>query len=444
MRTLVTLAGYLSHAVSVATPTPTVTAPVVSQTVTGTAGACGPASLPGVLGCAAGAGGLSGGGLAAFATGMQTAASDMLRGSVSWWLSVPSVDVSSEPTVAFVRDVLAFVAAALAIAGLMWAGVRMIVSRKAEAGFDVFTSLLRLVTVLGIGVAGTAILLQIGDSFSTWVLGLSGASAGVAGVSDKLATVSSMTGVTNPAMVLFLSLALFLAGGAGGLLMLLRQGALIVLVGALPLVAAGTILPSLRGWFPKVVGWLLALIFYKPVAALIYAVSFNFITGDGSLRDVVMALVMLVLAVVAFPKLMQLFTWAIPVAIQAGGRAGGTLAALGGNASAVAMQGVGGGVSALQHAALLHSDLGPSANPSGTFSPAAGRANPLETHPADTPAGAAAAAGSSAMAGNSFAARGTPAGDLGTPGEYGVAGGGEHDQSNDPGADDGTGDGSWA
>ncbi len=46
--------------------------------------------------------------------------------------------------------------------------------------------------------------------------------------------------------------------------MLFRQGALVVLAGALPLAAAGTLTPATRPWFKKVTGWMMALIFYKP------------------------------------------------------------------------------------------------------------------------------------------------------------------------------------
>jgi hypothetical protein len=435
------------HAVqAAATPAPA----GAGASVTGTAGACSPTSLPGAASC--GLGGpsplVTAPGLSAFASGMQSAASDMLKGSVSWWLNVPSVDVASEPTVAFVRDVLAFVAASVAVVGVMWAGIRMMASHKAEPGLDVLTSLLRLVAVLGIGVALTAILLQVGDSFSTWVLGLSGAAAGVSG---KLATVAAMSSVSNPVMVLFLSLALFLVGGAQGLFMLLRQGAIIILVGALPLAAAGSFMPSTRTWFPRVAGWLLALIFYKPVAALIYAVGFGFIAGDGSLRDVIMALVMLVLAVIAFPKLMQLFSWAIPIGLQAANRAGGSLAAISGSGTAaVALQGVGGGVSALQHAALIQSDLGPSAAPSSSLSTNGAPGPNGRLGGLDMPGGAAAAAGSSSAVSTSFAAKGRSGSDPGAGARNsqttsnGAASPTSQDDASEPGTDNGTGDASWA
>lgn len=418
--------------------------------VTATAGTCSPTSLAGAASC--GLGGASplvtAPGLSDFASGMQSAASDMLKGSVGWWLDVPSVDVASEPTVAFVRDVLAFVTASVAVVGVMWAGIRMMASRKAEPGLDVLTSLLRLVAVLGIGVALTAILLQVGDSFSTWVLGLSGATAGV---SAKLATVAAMSSISNPVMVLFLSLGLFIAATAQGLFMLLRQGAIILLVGALPLAAAGSFMPSTRTWFPRVAGWLLALIFYKPVAALIYAVGFNFIAADGSLRDVIMALVMLVLAVIAFPKLMQLFSWAIPVGLQAANRAGGSLAAISGTGTAaVALQGVGGGVSAVQHAALIHSDLGPSAAPSNAFSGNAATSPNGRLGPLDRPGGASAAAGSPDAVSTSFAAKGRSGSDAGSGGRSGqtsssgTASPTSQDGPTEPGSDHGTGDATCA
>lgn len=320
----------------------------------------------------ASSGGSVSAGLTSFAVGMQQAAGTVLHDTLTWWLTVPTVNVGvsliggapnaagADATVVFVRDVLAFAAGSVAVIGVMWAGIRMIITHKAEPALDVLTGLLRLVTVLAIGAFGTQVLLAMGDSFSTWVVG-----SAASGAPDKLAGLAGMSSITNPVMVLFLSLALFLAATLQGLLMLLRQVAIIVLVGALPLAAAGSFIPATKNWFPKVSGWLLALIFYKPIAALILTVGFTFINSDGSLRDVISGVVMLALAVVALPKLMQFFAWAVPVAVTGVSNAGGLLGALGGNRGATAGVGVAGGTSATAHAALLEAALGPSAAPAG-------------------------------------------------------------------------------
>ena len=58
------------------------------------------------------------------------------------------------------------------------------------------------------------------------------------------------------------------------ILMIFREGAVVVLAGQLQLAAAGGFTRLTSGWLAKVTGWMLALIAYKPVAASIYAVAF--------------------------------------------------------------------------------------------------------------------------------------------------------------------------
>ena len=67
--------------------------------------------------------------------------------------------------------------------------------------------------------------------------------------------------------------------------MLFRQAALVILAGVLPLAAAGSVAPMTRTWIRKVTAWMLALIFYKPAAAAVYAAAFTMIGSGGSPRD---------------------------------------------------------------------------------------------------------------------------------------------------------------
>src|ERR1022692_3566144 len=50
--------------------------------------------------------------------------------------------------------------------------------------------------------------------------------------------------------------------------------AAVIAAGVLPLAAAGSIAPMTRPWIRKVTTWMLALIFYKPAAAAVYATAF--------------------------------------------------------------------------------------------------------------------------------------------------------------------------
>jgi len=53
--------------------------------------------------------------------------------------------------------------------------------------------------------------------------------------------------------------------------LIIRDALLIVLIGGLPLAAAASISPSGRQTWHKMIGWLIAFILFKPVAAMCYA-----------------------------------------------------------------------------------------------------------------------------------------------------------------------------
>ena len=66
---------------------------------------------------------------------------------------------------------------------------------------------------------------------------------------------------------------------------------------------------------------MLALIFYKPAAAAVYATAFTLIGTGKDIRTVLMGFAMVFLSLLALPVLMRLFTWTTgQVADSAGGR----------------------------------------------------------------------------------------------------------------------------
>jgi hypothetical protein len=157
--------------------------------------------------------------------------------------------------------------------------------------------------------------------------------------------------------------------------MMFREGALVVLAGVIVLAAAGSMSRGTRPWLPKVLGWMLALICYKPAAALVYASAITLVGEGDDPRTVVVGLTMMLLALVALPALMKLFTWATGSASAGGGGlssvAGASVAAI---YAGVALRSAPHS-SAASQANHLRSDLGPVAGVS--TSGAAGASAPL-------------------------------------------------------------------
>ena len=220
-------------------------------------------------------------------------------------------------------------------------------------------------------------------------------------------------------------------------LMLFRDAALIVLAGVLPLAAAGAAMPGTRGWLRRVGSWMLALIFYKPAAAAVYATAFTMIGSGKNLQTVLTGFVMLVMSVVALSALMKFFTWTTGALASSGGGGGQLMnsAAMGAVAFST-MSARGGGAGAQDQAAFINSRLpaAPGGGPPGGAPPggAAGMPNVggWPAGPAGAtapgqgggqPTGAAPNAGGAATAGRSAA---TGAASTGTAGATAATAGG--------------------
>jgi hypothetical protein len=149
---------------------------------------------------------------------------------------------------------------------------------------------------------------------------------------------------------------------------------------------------------------MLALIFYKPAAAMVYATAFTMIGTGKDPRTVLMGFTMVFLSLLALPVLMRLFTWTTGHVTDASGGGGFLQTALQGAVAIGALRGMSGGAGGsgpVEQARMVSARLGPAdSGPAGASSPGTG-ARPGTT-PAPAPGTPAAspstAAGSAAAA----------------------------------------------
>jgi len=321
----------------------------------------------------------AGGVLDAIAQAMTDGVRWVVVNTATWWLQIPSPDLANEPAVAHIQQWLLPITVAIAAGGLMAAGVRMALTRRANPLIDVTGGLLTLAAATTLGVAITTVLLKAGDAWSAWVLQESTGGQ----FTRRLELVLGLGGSPAPAVVVIFSVIAILLSLVQAILMLFRQAALVILAGVLPLAAAGSIAPMTRPWVRKVAAWMLALICYKPAAAAVYAAAFT-MTGSGrSLQTTLMGFVLLVLSVVALPALMKFFTWTTGT-IGAPGGGGGLLNAVTvGAIAAGALRSPGAAGAAQEQAFHINAALGP---PGGGAAPA-GDPPPDGPGPAGPPAG---------------------------------------------------------
>ncbi|RJK95921.1 hypothetical protein [Vallicoccus soli] len=320
-----------------------------------------------LIGAAAGAAAGAAGDAAAdtlgnsFADAMREGAAWVIRTTIGWWIDVPAVDLTETP-VDDIRGYLWWLALAVAAAGVAWQGLRMAISRKPDPLVDIGRGLVTLALWAGIGVAGPAAALRAGDAFSSWVL--EEASRGQ--VADRLVRLAGLGGVDSAGAVILFGLVMMVAGIVQAVIMVFREGAVVILAGVVVLAAAGNFTAYGRPWLMKVLTWMVALIAYKPVAALVYATALT-LAGEGEdPRTVVVGLTMMALSIVALPALMKFFTWAGGTASGIGGAAALVGITAAGIQTAAAIKGgmVGGAAGA--QAAQLRQDLGPAAGPAGS------------------------------------------------------------------------------
>jgi hypothetical protein len=321
--------------------------------------------------------------LSGIAEAINSGVAWVVKNTVAWWVSIPSPDLASEPAVARLQQWILPITAAVAVAGVIAAGARMVLRRRANPLIDVSGGLLTLALAATLGTVVPTLLLKAGDAWSTWVLQVSTGGEFPA----RLATVLTLGNGAAPAVVVVFGIVAIVFSIVQAALMLFRDAALIILAGVMPLAAAGSIAPMTRTWMRKVGSWMLALIFYKPAAAAVYATAFTLVGTGGSLQTVLMGFIMLVLSVIALPVLMKFFTWTTGAIATSGG--GGQLlnAAAIGAVAVGTMSSRGGGSAPQDQAAYLNSRLGGapgSSPPSGA--PSSGPGGPSPSQPGGRPA----------------------------------------------------------
>jgi len=293
----------------------------------------------------------------------------IVENTATWWVQIPSPDLSTEPAVSHIQQWLLPITAAVAVGGVIAVGMRMAITRRANPLLDLGGGLLTLVAATTLGATAAALLLKAGDEWSSWVLQVSTGGH----FTQRLDEILELGGNAAPAVVLVFGVIAIILALVQAVLMLFRQAALIVLAGALPLAAAGSIAPMTRTWVRKVTAWMLALICYKPAAAAVYAAAFTMSGSGGTPRTALMGFAMLALSVVMLPALMKFFTWT--TGSIAGGEGGGQFlgTAMGAVAVGALRSTPGGATSAAQNqASYLSSRLGPPPTGNGGASPPSG------------------------------------------------------------------------
>ena len=283
--------------------------------------------LPGVeTGCDAVGGAVGGAASAAAQTFVDAFADGFAKLVVTmttFWVEVPTPAIGGGGgAVARVQGSVLWVQGFILVASLLYVAGKTALTRSGKAAGEAAVGLGTMVLATGAGVAAIDILAVAGDSWASWIISRSvdgdltfrlaavtGGSAYMAVLGMGLEFVIALLGIVSCIVQIFFLIA--------------RIGVLTVLAGTLPLAAAALSTPAGKAWFRRSLGWILAFLLYKPVAALVYASAFTLTAGSDDLLSVLSGLMLIVLSVFALPALMRLV---VPMVAAATGGSGGELA----------------------------------------------------------------------------------------------------------------------
>lgn len=191
---------------------------------------------------------------------------DFLGWINSFWVGIPSADVTA-PAIGQIHGWMGWYTVAIALIGFLLALGRMAIQNDFKQGLPAIKMLVNLILVTGVYAVGFAGLMTAADAFAPWI---------IQKATGEQLSLSGMLSV-NEMMLIYPGGGLFLAvlgllGALVNVLFMVVQGALAsVMFSLLPPVAAGSGTEMGANAFRQLQGWLLAVILFKPVAAIIYA-----------------------------------------------------------------------------------------------------------------------------------------------------------------------------
>lgn len=247
----------------------------------------------------------------------------------SFWVTVPTIplgDTQGNPSdpVGFLQGHTWWIWSTLMVFSVLYAAGQMIWSRKGQPLMELVAALIRSLLASSAGLGAVVILLQVGDSYSTWILDKSVEGGFTQGLKNIMMSPSASD----------LQIFMIVAGIIAMLvslvqicLLIVRSALSVLLAGTLPLAYSATNTQWGKQWSQKHASWLIAFVLYKPVAATIYAAAFK-VTGsaltgklEGAAESIVglmSGLVLMVAALFALPAMMRLIVPAVGAA-SAGG-----------------------------------------------------------------------------------------------------------------------------
>lgn len=254
----------------------------------------------------------------------------------TWWLGIGSPDMGPESAAARIQDVTRPLLPIFGVIGTALGLVRFARDPGRDTTMSLVAAMMRTVVTVAIILTATSMLLESGTVLSPWLVDQIGQteeqtiSAAIGG--DSL-TESVKGDIALALIVMLLAFFALLAALVNAVMVLFSYGVAAIIAGILAFFAAMSTTETGEKSFNKLLSWLIAVILFKPVAAIIWGFG---LAMAGAYRDsgaegmdqlvgMMCGLVMICAAILALPALAR----AVAPVTSAGPRGMGGAAAIG-------------------------------------------------------------------------------------------------------------------
>ncbi|WP_173097454.1 hypothetical protein [Actinomadura verrucosospora] len=243
-----------------------------------------------------------------FIKGVTKGALESLQTNLTWWMSDTAYSVNfggkdEGGVLNALREHTNLFTTLGAMAGFLVAAFRVAIQRKGEPLREAIAHFFELAVIVFTLATAVNLASIASDRYSTWLLQDLAPKNG-----DWTANWTSNLNWFNGSGTMFLlgifAIAALISSLVQFVLMLFRSGALIILVGTLPAVAATRFTSYGNRAYKKSVGWLISWILFKPVAATIYAAALS-LMQSGSKADRLFGLALVGGAIFALPATLR-------------------------------------------------------------------------------------------------------------------------------------------
>ncbi|WP_338857951.1 hypothetical protein WDY80_24215 (plasmid) [Gordonia hongkongensis] len=305
----------------------------------------------------------------------------ILQLTLAWFIKLPTPQYASDSVIQDIQKATVQIQLYGLIASILIGSWRLVMARRQAVMNEAQESFMGLAkTVFGAWMFGGVLTActASSDALSNWLL--------EQGTKDNENLITNLAAANlltlGSGLILIVAVCGILGGILQAVLLIGRQAMLAVVVAMIPLVGSfgGTTIGKMA--FSRLVQWTIALLLWKPVAALVYWVAFKLAGHDvGSLKDAQMALmglILLSLTVLVLPMLTKLISAGAAMSGGSGLQAGmmaagavtaaGTMVATGGASGAASAGSTAGGSTASMSGASMGSMGGPTGPSSGGLS----------------------------------------------------------------------------